>query len=65
MGVAQGFNLETSWKNINMERLMPEHSYNKETELYLTLNPLHDIVDLTGSQSCLLLTTDFRRLLNN
>lgn len=36
MGVAQGFNLETSWKNINVERLMPEHSYNKETELYLT-----------------------------
>lgn len=39
------------------ERLMPEHSDNKERGLYLTLNPLHDIVDLTGSQLGLLIIT--------
>lgn len=44
---------------------MPEHSDNKETELYLTRNALHDIVDLTGSQLCVLLTAVFRRLNNS
>lgn len=44
---------------------MPEHSDSKETELYLTLNPLHDRVDLTGSQLCILLTAVFRKLNNS
>lgn len=64
-GVTQGFNLETSWTNINVERLMPEHSDNKETELHLTLNPMHDLVDLTASQLRLLLIIVFRRWLHH
>lgn len=44
---------------------MPEHSDSKEAELYLTLNPLHDIMGLTSSQLCFLLNTVFRTLLNN
>lgn len=65
MGMTQVLTLETLWENIIMERLMTEPSDRKETELDLTLNPLHEIVELTGSQLCFLLTTVFRRLLNN
>lgn len=57
--------METSWKNTNVERSMPEHSGNEETELHLTLDPVHVIVDLTGSQLCILLTAVFRRLNNS
>lgn len=52
MGMTQGVNLETLWKNMNTERLMSEPSDNKETELYLS--PLQEIVELTGSQLCFL-----------
>lgn len=65
MGMTQVLTLETLWESIIMEMLMTEPSDRKETELDLTLNPLHEIVELTGSQLCFLLTTIFRRLLNN
>lgn len=65
MGMTQGFNLEALWKNINMERWIPEPSGNKETDFYLTLSPLHEIMEFTGSKFCSLLAAVFRRLLNN